>query len=125
MHSTATRQKRRAFFRCRRVQALLLCLLPLVGYYALPFCVEKPDITPPPDAAVYDRHGELLGYVAGADGKFVQAASVTVENNTLIVSVPAVTAPVKVRYAWSANPMEVLCLYNTAGLPATPFEMSI
>ena len=68
---------------------------------------------------------ERAFYVAGADGKFVQAASVTVENNTLIVSVPAVTAPVKVRYAWSANPMEVLCLYNTAGLPATPFEMSI
>lgn len=68
MHSTATRQKRRAFFRCRRVQALLLCLLPLVGYYALPFCVEKPDITPPAESAVYDRRGELLGYVAGADG---------------------------------------------------------
>lgn len=37
-------------------------------YYLLPFCVEPPDISPPPDSAVYDRHGELMGYIAGADG---------------------------------------------------------
>lgn len=36
-------------------------------YYLLPFCVSKPDIAPPTSTAVYDRHGELLGYVAGAD----------------------------------------------------------
>lgn len=37
-------------------------------YYLLPFCVSAPDISPPPSSAVYDRHGELLGYVPGADG---------------------------------------------------------
>ncbi len=37
-------------------------------YYGLPFCVEAPDISPPPESAVYDRHGELMGYVAGPDG---------------------------------------------------------
>ena len=37
-------------------------------YYGLPFCVDAPDISPPPESAVYDRHGELMGYVAGPDG---------------------------------------------------------
>ena len=68
---------------------------------------------------------ERAFYVAGHDGKFVQAASVTLEDNTLVVCAPDIASPSKVRYAWSTNPMNILCLYNTAGLPATPFEMSI
>lgn len=39
-----------------------------VAYYLLPFCVSKPNITPPPSTAVYDRHGEWLGFVTGKDG---------------------------------------------------------
>lgn len=37
-------------------------------YYLLPFCVPLPQLTPPPDARVTDRHGALLGYVPGEDG---------------------------------------------------------
>lgn len=56
-----------------RFRKLLLCSLTMVAavagaYYLLPFCVSVPDIAPPPSSAVYDRNGELLGYVAGADG---------------------------------------------------------
>ena len=37
-------------------------------YYLLPFCVEAPELPPPPEARVTDRHGALLGFVPGADG---------------------------------------------------------
>lgn len=50
------------------VAALALPLGLAAAYYGLPFCVEAPDISPPADTAVYDRHGELLGFVPAADG---------------------------------------------------------
>lgn len=37
-------------------------------YYLLPFCVALPQLQPPADTRVLDRHGALLGYVPGADG---------------------------------------------------------
>lgn len=37
-------------------------------YYALPFCLPAPDIAPPPDTLVTDRHGQWLGYIPGEDG---------------------------------------------------------
>lgn len=40
----------------------------VAAYYLLPFCVEAPALTPPPEARVTDRHGELLGFVPGTDG---------------------------------------------------------
>ena len=59
---------------CRKwlLATAALPLLAVGAYYGLPFCVEAPDISPPPDAAVYDRHGALLGYVAGAESYFCQ-----------------------------------------------------
>ncbi|MBR5895843.1 MAG: transglycosylase domain-containing protein [Akkermansia sp.] len=61
----------------RTTGRILLCAAAIATaaagvYYALPFCVNAPDISPPPPAAVYDRHGELMGYVAGEDGYFCQ-----------------------------------------------------
>ena len=38
-----------------------------VVYYLLPFCVSLPQLTPPPESRVTDRHGELLG-IAGSRG---------------------------------------------------------
>lgn len=38
------------------------------AYYLLPFCVEAPALTPPPEARVTDRHGVLLGFVPGEGG---------------------------------------------------------
>ncbi|MHC4169424.1 MAG: sialate O-acetylesterase [Planctomycetota bacterium] len=63
---------------------------------------------------------ELAGFaVAGADRKFVWADA-KIAGETLVVSSAEVKAPVAVRYAWAPNPN---CnLYNSAGLPASPFR---
>ncbi|WP_337747662.1 sialate O-acetylesterase [Victivallis vadensis] len=67
-------------------------------------------------------HGTgLKGFViAGADGVFKEAEAQIVENSVR-VSAPEVSDPVAVRYAWADNPEEAN-LYNSAGLPATPFR---
>jgi sialate O-acetylesterase len=57
--------------------------------------------------------------IAGADGKFV-AAEAHIDGKTVVVSSPAISAPVLVRYGWSDNP--ACNLYNGAGLPASPFR---
>jgi sialate O-acetylesterase len=63
---------------------------------------------------------DLKGFaVAGADRKFVWADAKIV-GNTIVVSSDQVTEPVAVRYAWADNP--VCNLYNTEGLPASPFR---
>ena len=62
----------------------------------------------------------LKGFaIAGADKKFHWAQAV-IDGKTVVVSSPAVRAPVAVRYAWANNP--VCNLYNKAGLPASPFR---
>lgn len=58
--------------------------------------------------------------IAGADLKFVWA-NAQIDGETVVVSSPAVSAPVVVRYAWSDHP-EGCNLYNSAGLPAVPFR---
>lgn len=57
--------------------------------------------------------------VAGADGRYVPAEA-RVEGTTVVVSSPAVAAPLLVRYGWADNP--AVSLYNAAGLPASPFR---
>jgi sialate O-acetylesterase len=59
--------------------------------------------------------------LAGADGVF-RPASAQQNGETLILAVGGISAPQAVRYAWSDNP--VATLFNTAGLPAAPFEKS-
>ena len=58
--------------------------------------------------------------IAGADQKFVWADA-KLDGNTVLVNSPQVPVPVAVRYAWAANP-EGCNLYNSAGLPASPFR---
>ena len=58
--------------------------------------------------------------IAGADGQFVPADA-RIDNDTVIVSSPTVSAPVAVRYAWDNYP-DGANLYNGAGLPAAPFR---
>ncbi len=70
------------------------------------------------------RGGELKRIaVAGADKKFVWARA-EVKRDQLIVSADSVAEPKWVRYAWADNP-EGANLYNSAGLPASPFEASV
>jgi len=57
--------------------------------------------------------------VAGADGKYVNAGA-RIVGDKVAVSSPQVAVPVAVRYGWADYPL--VNLYNTAGLPASPFE---
>jgi sialate O-acetylesterase len=51
-------------------------------------------------------------------------AQAKIQGKQLRVWSEQVPQPVSVRYAWADNP-EGANLYNTAGLPASPFELSI
>ncbi len=57
--------------------------------------------------------------IAGVDHKFHWADAV-IEGNTIVVSSPAVTLPVAVRYAWADYP--VCNVYNSVNLPLSPFR---
>ncbi|WP_331351176.1 sialate O-acetylesterase [Cellvibrio sp. UBA7671] len=61
--------------------------------------------------------------LAGADKKFVWAKA-EVKGNKLMVWADVVAEPKWVRYAWADNP-EGANLYNSAGLPASPFEARV
>lgn len=68
-----------------------------------------------------EAHGEALkGFsIAGADRKF-HWANARIDGDEVVVSSNEVTVPVAVRYAWAGSPE---CnLYNTSGLPASPFR---
>ena len=69
------------------------------------------------------RDGGVRGFeVAGADRTFVPAEA-RIEGATVVVRSPGIDHPVSVRYAWKDNPN--CCLYNAAGLPASPFRIEI
>jgi sialate O-acetylesterase len=58
--------------------------------------------------------------IAGQDRKFYWANARIDSDNRVLVSSPAVSKPVAVRYGWSDYPM--VNLVNRAGLPASPFR---
>lgn len=61
--------------------------------------------------------------IAGTDKKYVWAKA-KIQGKKLVVWSDDVAEPVSVRYGWADNP-EGANLYNKAGLPASPFELSI
>jgi sialate O-acetylesterase len=67
------------------------------------------------------RDGEPAGFaIAGADRKF-RWASVRIDGDRAVLSHDDIVQPEYVRYAWADNP-DTANLYNSAGLPAVPFE---
>jgi len=67
------------------------------------------------------KEGALKQFaIAGADKKFVWAEA-RIEGDQVVVWSAKVAKPVAVRYAWAQNP-QGCNLYNTAGLPASPFR---
>lgn len=69
---------------------------------------------------VVGSDAKLTGFqIAGADKKFHWADAV-IRGKTVVVSSPNVPQPASVRYGWSDFP--VVNLYNSAGLPASPFR---
>lgn len=67
------------------------------------------------------RGEKLKGFaIAGEDKQFVFADAKILGDAQVVVSSAEVKNPVAVRYAWASNPD---CnLYNSAGLPASPFR---
>jgi sialate O-acetylesterase len=64
--------------------------------------------------------GAVKGFaIAGEDRRFVWADA-RIDRDTVIVSSPAISKPVAVRYGWADNP--TVNLYNAAGFPASPFR---
>ena len=67
------------------------------------------------------KGGKLKTFViAGEDRNFVPADAV-IDGDTVVVSSPAVAAPMAARYAWQNDP-EGCNLYNGSGLPASPLR---
>ena len=66
------------------------------------------------------KGGAVAGLeAAGADGHFFPATG-KIEGNTIVVGSVSVPAPVYVRYGWANSPQ---CnLFNSKGLPASPFR---
>jgi sialate O-acetylesterase len=65
------------------------------------------------------KGGELQGFeIAGNDGRFVSATA-SIDGKTVVVRNPRVTEAKYVRYGWANAP--VVNLYNSGGLPASPF----
>lgn len=63
---------------------------------------------------------QLVGFhIAGADHIWHEA-SAKIDGDSVVVSSPAVSTPVAIRYGWANSPR---CnLYNREGLPASPFR---
>jgi sialate O-acetylesterase len=76
------------------------------------------------DNGLVARGDTLKGFtVAGTDKKFYSARAAIIAKNKVRIMSTDVPHPVSVRYAWANNP---LCnLYNGAGLPASPFNISL
>ena len=69
-------------------------------------------------------NAQLEGFaLCGKDNlwQWAERAEIT-EDSVVVVSSPKVPEPVKVRYNWSSNPSGNL--YNQAGFPAAPFQLS-
>lgn len=69
-----------------------------------------------------DRYGYLKGFsIAGTDSVFQWARAEINADQTVTVWNPDIATPIAVRYGWAANPDDAN-LYNTEGLPASPFR---
>jgi sialate O-acetylesterase len=63
---------------------------------------------------------KLIGFTLAGEDRTWHDAEAKIEGDSVIVSSPAVTKPVAVRYAWANSPR---CnLYSREGLPTVPFR---
>lgn len=69
---------------------------------------------------VVGSDAKLSGFQIAGDDKIFHWADAVIHGRTVVVSSPDVPEPVAVRYGWSDFP--VVNLYNSAGLPASPFR---
>ena len=72
------------------------------------------------EGLIAGKDQKLTGFsISGKDKKFYWATA-EIKGDEVIVYNSNVTNPVAVRYGWATNP--VCNLYNSAGLPASPFR---
>ena len=72
-----------------------------------------------------DRYGYLRGFaLRDADGNWHWAQASLKDVDTLLIESEAVKKVTAVRYAWADNPADAN-LYNSEGLPASPFEIEL
>jgi sialate O-acetylesterase len=64
--------------------------------------------------------GLLLGFTIAADDRVFYEAQAAIDGDEVVVTSEKVVHPVSVRYGWESCPK--CTLYNTAGLPASPFR---
>jgi sialate O-acetylesterase len=65
--------------------------------------------------------GPVRGFaVAGKDGRYLYATTVTINGDSVVLRIDGVPAPRTVRYAWGGAPEANLV--NRSGLPAAPFR---
>ena len=69
-----------------------------------------------------DKYGYIRGFeIAGEDGIYYWAKARISNSFSIILQSDEVDKPIKVRYAWSDNPIDAN-VYNSEDLPACPFE---
>ena len=67
------------------------------------------------------RYGYLKGFTIAGNDKVFRTAKAYISGNKVVVFHEDIDAPVAVRYAWANNPDDAN-LYNSEGLPASPFR---
>ena len=65
---------------------------------------------------------KLNSFAIAGEDRVWKWADAKIKNNTISLSHHDIANPVAVRYAWAMNPSERNLLYNTEGLPASPFR---
>ena len=74
---------------------------------------------------VHDKYGYVCGIaIAGVDRRYLWAKGYIISENEIEVWNDNVILPCFVRYAWADNPVDAN-LYNSEGLPVTPFQVFV
>ncbi len=72
------------------------------------------------DGLVIKNGENLKGFAIAGEDRVFRWAEAAIDGDTVVLWHPQIKKPVAARYAWGSNP--VCNLYNSAGLPASPFR---
>lgn len=72
------------------------------------------------DGLVIKNGENLKGFAIAGEDHVFRWAEAAIDGDTVVLWHPQIEEPVAARYAWASNP--ICNLYNSAGLPASPFR---